>query len=414
MVGNDEAPLGVPVEFADQVRDLLNHLYDYAYLAQHPLGLRHWAAGTDPGDPTLAVQKLRRAVLRAVEQLRPPEDIPLDDPAWRPYRAVYRRYVLGKGLDDLERTLGLSRRQIQRELRKGQEGIAQLLWEEWQEMAPPQPPQPDQALLEEIGRATTWRPGFDVMEQLTRALASACQMAEEYGIEVVVEEGDGAPMAAGNGMVFRQMVLSAFSHLVRSGPVTRVTLRVDAGPQVTCSLVAHLATAHANASPPAIPESVVALAASQNTQLAMQNDEACWALSMTFPAAGRLNVVALVEDNKDLVALLSRYMASHGYRLVDVGASSSATDRIVALHPDAIVLDVMMPDVDGWEVLQRLRSRPELHGVPIVVCSILDEPHLAASLGADAYLHKPIGPVQFMECLTDLLQRRPDPRVGSG
>jgi CheY-like chemotaxis protein len=136
----------------------------------------------------------------------------------------------------------------------------------------------------------------------------------------------------------------------------------------------------------------------------IQGDRGCWIVRINCAPAQRPIVVALVEDNKDLVALLSRYMASHGYRLVDVGPSIDATEQIVALQPDVVVLDVMMPDMDGWELLQQLRSRPELHNVPIAVCSILDEPHLAASLGADAYLHKPIGPVAFMECLAGLLK----------
>ena len=63
---------------------------------------------------------------------------------------------------------------------------------------------------------------------------------------------------------------------------------------------------------------------------------------------------------------------------------------LAASVPDAIVLDVMMRDVDGWELLQTLRSRPELAQVPIIVCSVLNEPTLALALGATAYLRKPI------------------------
>jgi CheY-like chemotaxis protein len=397
-----EAPLTASTEFADQVRDVLNHLYDYAYLVHHPL--KRWAAGMDEADPTLAVQKLRRTVLQAVEALRPPEMISDDDPAWRPYQVVYRRCVLGKSFDELAQTLGLGRRQIQRELRKGYEGVTQFLWDEWQET--PHGEGPDQALYEEISRAATLRPGFDAKEQLTRALLPAFKMAEEYSVEIVTEVGAGAPMAAGSGMIFRQMVLSAFSHLVRSGLVTQVTVRIDATPEVVCSLIARLRANRQEVSPPDLPETLTALAASQNAQVIIQNDRESWTVRLVCPPAQRLIVVALVEDNKDLVALLSRYMASHGYRLVDVGASPDATQQIVALQPDVVVLDVMMPDVDGWEVLQQLRSHPELHDVPIVVCSILDEPHLAASLGADAYLHKPIGPVKFMECVAGLVKER--------
>jgi hypothetical protein len=242
-----EAPLTASTGFADQVRDVLNHLYDYAYLVHHPL--KRWAAGMDDGDPTLAVQKLRRTVLQAVEALRPPEMIPDDDPAWRPYRVVYRRCVLGKSLDELAQTLGLGRRQIQRELRKGYEGVTQFLWDEWQETPHGEGSSPDQALFEEISRAATLRPGFDAKEQLTRALLPAFKMAGEYGVEIVTELGAGAPMAAGSGMIFRQMVLSAFSHLVRSGLVTQVTVRIDTPLEVVCSLIARLGADQQEGSP---------------------------------------------------------------------------------------------------------------------------------------------------------------------
>ncbi|MCG8352254.1 MAG: response regulator [Chloroflexales bacterium] len=61
------------------------------------------------------------------------------------------------------------------------------------------------------------------------------------------------------------------------------------------------------------------------------------------------------------------------------------------LGPDVVVLDVMMPEMDGWEVLQRLRANASNRDLPIIVCSVFDDPELARSLEASLVLPKPIG-----------------------
>jgi len=56
----------------------------------------------------------------------------------------------------------------------------------------------------------------------------------------------------------------------------------------------------------------------------------------------------------------------------------------------AVILDVMMPGLDGWEVLQTLRKTPRTSRIPVVVCSVFNDPQLALSLGATVFLPKPV------------------------
>jgi CheY-like chemotaxis protein len=72
------------------------------------------------------------------------------------------------------------------------------------------------------------------------------------------------------------------------------------------------------------------------------------------------------------------------------------------LQPDAIILDVMMPEMDGWEFLQRLRALPQLTETPVVICSVFNDPELAYSLGASANLPKPVGRRDVLEVLRQL------------
>ena len=76
---------------------------------------------------------------------------------------------------------------------------------------------------------------------------------------------------------------------------------------------------------------------------------------------------------------------------------------IEALQPDIIVLDLMLPDVDGWELLAQLYEHPLSRSIPIVVCSVVREEELALALGAAAYIAKPVRRRDFMQVLTAVL-----------
>jgi CheY-like chemotaxis protein len=69
-----------------------------------------------------------------------------------------------------------------------------------------------------------------------------------------------------------------------------------------------------------------------------------------------------------------------------------------------IVLDIMLPDVDGWELLSNLRERPLTRGIPVIVCSVIRESDLAQALGAAVFLPKPLNHRHFVEALDQALR----------
>ena len=73
------------------------------------------------------------------------------------------------------------------------------------------------------------------------------------------------------------------------------------------------------------------------------------------------------------------------------------------LRPLAIVLDLMMPGQDGWEILQNLKADAATADIPVIVCSVLAQESLAQALGADAYLRKPVSREQLLVVLDPLL-----------
>jgi len=111
-------------------------------------------------------------------------------------------------------------------------------------------------------------------------------------------------------------------------------------------------------------------------------------VTLAIPRRGA--VILVIDDNAGLVTLIERYLADHAYRVVPAQEAREGLRLAQELLPNAIVLDVMMPEMSGWEVLQRLRNHPKTAQIPVIICSVLNNPTLAYSLGASLFLPKPI------------------------
>jgi PAS domain S-box-containing protein len=114
----------------------------------------------------------------------------------------------------------------------------------------------------------------------------------------------------------------------------------------------------------------------------------------------RRPVVLVVEDEKAATDLLVDYLSENGYAVAHARNGAEAIELARRLRPAAITLDIILPDTDGLEVLATLRSLPETRDIPVVVVSITDNRELGFSLGAAAWLVKPVDREQFLEAVT--------------
>jgi signal transduction histidine kinase/DNA-binding response OmpR family regulator len=105
-------------------------------------------------------------------------------------------------------------------------------------------------------------------------------------------------------------------------------------------------------------------------------------------AAGA-NVILAIDDDLKVINLYERYLRSHGYRVVPLTDPKLSVERVKELRPFAVTLDIMMPEKDGWQVMQDLRNCPETRDTPIIICSILESQEKGFSMGAADYLVKP-------------------------
>jgi CheY-like chemotaxis protein len=107
--------------------------------------------------------------------------------------------------------------------------------------------------------------------------------------------------------------------------------------------------------------------------------------------------VLVIDDNPDVAELLRRYVANHPFRVITATSGDEGIALAQSMRVDVILLDIMLPGQDGYEVLQTLKNQPLTQHIPIVICSVIDGSELAHSLGADGYLKKPPGQADMLK-----------------
>jgi two-component system KDP operon response regulator KdpE len=123
-------------------------------------------------------------------------------------------------------------------------------------------------------------------------------------------------------------------------------------------------------------------------------------------SAGDISLL-VVDDEPSVRRLLRTTLAGHGYRILEAASGQAALDMLARERPDAVLLDLGLPDVDGLEVIRRLRDSGV--GVPIIVLSSRNgeaEKVAALDLGADDYVTKPFGMAELVARIRAALRRR--------
>ena len=125
----------------------------------------------------------------------------------------------------------------------------------------------------------------------------------------------------------------------------------------------------------------------------------------SVPMASTLNegcVVLAIDDDLQVIHLYERYLQPQGYQIIPHTNPRTAVERAKEVKPFAITLDIMMPEMDGWQVMKALKNDPETRDIPIVVCSILEEEEKGFNLGAADYLVKPFLSEDLLNALNRL------------
>lgn len=117
--------------------------------------------------------------------------------------------------------------------------------------------------------------------------------------------------------------------------------------------------------------------------------------------------ILIVEDEESLLKLESILLSTRGYLVTGVKDGLTALLEIEKENPDLVLLDIMMPGIDGFEVCRRIKENPETAGIPVVMLtakkSIADQKR-GTEVGADAYVTKPFKSGRIIEIIESLLK----------
>ncbi len=115
--------------------------------------------------------------------------------------------------------------------------------------------------------------------------------------------------------------------------------------------------------------------------------------------AERPCTVLIVDDEPDARDLITRYLVKEGFHVETAANGAEGLNQARALRPDIIILDVLMPDMDGWAVLAELRADPELAGIPVIMATVVDDKARGFALGASEYIIKPLDSKRLISVL---------------
>ncbi len=118
--------------------------------------------------------------------------------------------------------------------------------------------------------------------------------------------------------------------------------------------------------------------------------------------------ILIVEDERDILHLVKHYLEKEGFRTVIAMTGLEALKKVTEDKPDLVVLDLMLPEMDGLEVCKRLRSAPDTAMLPIIMLTAKAEESdtiVGLELGADDYVTKPFSPKTLVARLKALLRR---------
>ena len=385
--------------FLEQIRDVLVHLYDYPYLQTHPLieQFEH----PNQLSPQGRMRFLRSLILEAIEEMNPGPDVPFRSHRARAYNVLNLHYVEGLMVQEVARELAISERQAYRDLRRAERDLAALLWPRRRVAEQPWEDQMRTGgVLAEAERLGGEEEELEVQSLLKGACQAVARLAEEKGVHITLMAPTIPLTIRAHRMISRQALISALSHAIRHAqPDKGVTLSVQGkgqGAHFTLSYFGSVDAGRDWKTSLTTPQQLVEL---QGGEWKVSTDSEGRRL-ITFTLGGdSLITLLVIDDNEGLIELFRRYLTGEDYRVIGAKDGMEGIQLAEEHSPDIIVLDVMMPQQDGWEVLQWLQNRRRTRDIPVLVCSVIDDPELAFSLGAAEFLAKPVKREELLRAL---------------
>lgn len=390
-------------EFAEALRQLLPHLYDPGYTI--PEALERVLRQPDAPE-TLSTPEI---VIAQIQALRPGPRVPQTARIHRLYEVLHLRYVEHWTQRRVADALGITVRHLSREQTRAVDFLVDRIWRQARPSAPIETDRPttEQSEARDGNHETALSESLASLEQakgenatdlgsaLRRAAKLVAVLAKSHRVTITT-----APSAPGIMVDVRRSVLVQV--LVRA--LTQLVARAEGGEvRVRATLSAAMGTCYLTSNrylgePPTDAELLDSLVRSQHGRVELERTAEGAEVTLCFPLA-RKRQVLVIDDNPDLIHYYQQCVANAPYEIHGLTAATHAIEHAMELAPDIIVLDLMLPDTDGWDILERIRETDALADVPVIISSVVGERELALALGATLCLTKPVRRAAFVEAL---------------
>jgi CheY-like chemotaxis protein len=391
--------------FNQHLRVALGSLYDPSVLNNSPL-LQLLGTNQQPD----AVASLRQALTDAIESLRPVHNTPRGSKSSRVYEILRHRFIEQQTQCTVADSICLSIRQLQREEKTAVGILADTLWRVYQleektqvmsaYLAPAVAPQA-QAGWQEWDSLISTIPFqqsniVDMVQDVVNTLKNVISAAH---VVVDYRMSSAHSHLYLQAPILRQGLLNILSTAIEQAPKGKLILQTDIHPEQERIIIeaARLIQACKGSLQitTRLPEDGVP-----------ETGQPVFSASVTLSTAEQV-IVLVIEDHPDTLQLYQRYLADSRYRFIGAGDIRQGLALAEEHLPQIILLDVMMPESDGWALLGQLRVHPKTHNIPVIICSIIPQSNLALTLGAAGFLRKPVSRADLLAALDHLMDQKP-------
>lgn len=384
------------------LRKALAHIDDPAYLERLPY-LEQLAPSSD-GRHLSRGQSIQRTLRVAIDRLAPNTDShnALDAQA---YEALYQYTLSHRNMTGIAMRLGMSERQAYRLLNRAIDALASELLQihadhETQDQQNTTTQSPEDHVQRELERLVAEDvQRVDMIELLHQVLADVGPLARDLDISLEIELGQKQLFVIANRVLLRQATLNLVSYVL-SCTAPGLPIRIIVEQKRTKAHIRVIYNGHCPepGSDPQRPLSIAEriLDLVHITYTYHTAEDQIQEIMLELPVASS-GTILIVDDNEDLIALFRRYLRDQPLRVYGAESYEQARQALLEYEPDTVILDIMLPKRDGWELLRMLRASGPGYQPKVIVCSIINDPELSSSLGADAFLNKPVSKRQLIE-----------------
>jgi CheY-like chemotaxis protein len=398
--------------FEVELQNTLNNLYEPTYL---PEACIFDILSISPEE---GMESVRRNLVESIKAMGQEEIIPKTTKIHFLFLVLQQRFVISQSQEKAAEILQISPRHFRRKQNEAVHALALQLWNKRHSgltgAAVREPEISNSAAVDtHQQRDTAWDetilPEIAILNQRSLGITTDLQKVIQRTLEMTrhllatskvqvevldIEHGLEIPI---HPNVLRQVILLVIQQIIQSNDEGLV--QISAHGRFDTSVIRFATDAFEPAERFQIDQ-IEKLASMLGGEVqTIQSDERC-DLELIFPNSASVTVL-VIDDNSEVERLYRQFTANTRYKIYYQSSGIDLAAQIRKVTPDILIIDVLLPGLDGWDLLMQLRQDPATANLPVIVSSVMGSPEIARSLGANAYLPKPVERKSLLQALEE-------------